>query len=164
VTAAAFDIPVGRNRRYGTDLPTALDVVVGGWHMSGVYTYRSGSFLRFGGMVAPQSVTKLGGVGRGNYWFDTTGFSVLPAFTRRANPNQYDNLTGPGFTNLDMMISKRFSVGRGMKAEFRLEAYNTLNTTIWANPNTTITSSDFGQTVAQANSGRRLQYALRLEF
>jgi hypothetical protein len=164
VTAAAFDIPVGRNRRYGTDLPTALDVVVGGWQMSGVYTYRSGSFLRFGGMVAPQSVTKLGGVGRGNYWFDTTGFSVLPAFTRRANPNQYDNLTGPGFTNLDMMISKRFSVGRGMKAEFRLEAYNTLNTTIWANPNTTITSSDFGQTVAQANSGRRLQYALRLEF
>jgi hypothetical protein len=35
---------------------------------------------------------------------------------------------------------------------------------VWANPNLSITSSDFGKTIAQANTGRRLQHALRLEF
>jgi len=39
-------------------------------------------------MQAPESVTMLKGVGKGNYWFDTTGFKSLAAYTRRANPWQ----------------------------------------------------------------------------
>jgi hypothetical protein len=96
-------------------------------------------------MVAPENVTKIGGTGREEFWFDTTGFSVLPAFTRRANPWQYDNLTGPVYSNLDAVISKRFTLPGASRLEFRLEAYNALNQIIWTNPNVTIGASDFGR-------------------
>ena len=45
--------------------------IFSGWQLSGVYTYRSGSFLRFGGMIAPDMATMLG--------FVTTDARVEPA-------------------------------------------------------------------------------------
>jgi hypothetical protein len=164
VAAATIEIPFGRDRKYGSDLPQVVDLALGGWQVSGVYTYRSGTYLRFGAMVAPEAVTKLGGTGRDTYWFDTTGFSVLPAFTRRANPWQYDNLTGPIWSNLDAVLSKRFTLPGSARLEFRIEAYNALNQIVWINPNVTIGASDFGRTTNQANAGRRLQAAFRLQF
>jgi hypothetical protein len=53
-----------------------------------------------------------------------------------------------------------------VKLNFRLEAYNLLNTMNWAMPSTTIGASDFGQVLRQADAyfGRQLQYTLRVEF
>ena len=79
-----WDVPVGRDRKFGSGMNSALDAVVGGWELAGTYRYESGQYLRFGGMIAPTETPKtLGNVGAGNYWFDTTGFRQLPAFTRR---------------------------------------------------------------------------------
>jgi len=166
VTANAFEIPIGRNRWLGADMPRALDWLIGGWQISSIYTYRSGQLLTFLAMTAPTSVTKLGGVGKGAYWFDVTQFSTLPAYTRRTNPNYYDNLRGPTYSNLDAVLSKRITIHENMKFECRLEAYNALNGWNWANPTLTITSSDFGRTNSPAAgyAGRRLQYVFRLEF
>lgn len=166
VATAVAEIPVGRGRKFGSDMSTALELLFGGWQVSGVYTYRSGQFLRFGGMLAPDSVTQIGEVGRDKYWFDPAGFARLPAFTRRQNPYQYDDLTGPSWWNLDAALSKGFGLPRDARLEVRLEAYNALNHMNWADPQTNITSSDFGRTFNQASgyTGRRLQYALRLQF
>lgn len=166
VATGAVQIPVGRGRALGADMPRALDLVLGGWQLAGIYTGRTGQLLRFGAMLAPVSVRKLGGVGAGAYWFDTTGFNRLPAYTRRSNPWQYDDLTGPGFSNLDAVLSKSFTLRENWKLEFRLEAYNAINNMNWANPTTSITASDFGRTNAPASGhfGRRLQYAFRLQF
>ena len=166
VATAVADIPLGRGRRFGADMPTALDLLFGGWQVSGVYTYRSGQFLRFGAMLAPDSVTKIGEVGKDKYWFDVAGFNRLPAYTRRENPYQYDDLTGPSYWNVDAVLSKSFRLPRDSRLEVRLEAYNAFNHMNWADPQLNITSSDFGRTNAQASNyfGRRLQYAIRLEF
>lgn len=166
VGAATIEVPVGRERRFGTNMPRGLDFVIGGWQMAASYMYRSGAFLRFGGMIAPESVKKIGDTGRNGYWFDVTGFRSLPAFTRRTNPYQYDDLTGPSYWSLDGVLSKSFKTPGSTKVEARIEAYNLFNTTMWANPVTTITSSDFGRTNSLAANwtGRRLQYALRFEF
>ncbi|MEO5821699.1 MAG: TonB-dependent receptor, partial [Vicinamibacteraceae bacterium] len=40
-----YDIPVGRDRRFGRSLSRALDAVVGGWSLSGSWSYQSGDFL-----------------------------------------------------------------------------------------------------------------------
>ncbi len=166
VATAVVELPLGRGRRFGGEMAKGLDLLLGGWQVAGVYTYRSGAFLRFGAMVAPESVTKIGEVGKDKYWFDTTGFSTLPAYTRRANPNQYDGFTGPNFWNVDATISKSFKLPRDTRLEFRLEAYNAFNHMNWANPQLSITASDFGRTYTQAANytGRTLQYAFRLEF
>lgn len=52
----------------------------------------------------------------------------------------------------------------GNTFEFCLEAYNAFNQMVWANAGLNVTFSNFGRTLAQANSGRKLQYALRFEF
>jgi hypothetical protein len=78
--------------------------------------------------------------------------------------NPFYNLTGPISSTLDATISKKFNLRESLRLEFRLEAYNAFNGINWSNPNISVTSSDFGRTIAQANTGRRLQYMFRLEF
>lgn len=58
------------------------------------------------------------------------------------------------------MVHERFT------PEFRLESYNPMNQINWANPNVSITASDFGRTNAPVagNVGRQLRCAVRVEF
>jgi hypothetical protein len=166
VGSGTYELPIGRSKRFGGNMHRALDLAVGGWQLATTYTYRSGAYLRFGSMLAPQSVKQSSEVGSNKYWFDITGFTRLPAFTRRTNPLQYDNLKGPNFSNVDAVLSKKFNLTEKFKLEFRLEAYNALNGMNFGTPNLNITASDFGRTNAQAPDyfGRQLQYMFRLEF
>jgi hypothetical protein len=145
-----------------------LNAVLGGWQVSGVFTYSSGQTLVFPSGIAPQSVQKLGKVGTAadELWFDTKGFNTLPANTRRGNPWYYDGLTGPNFKNLDAGLSKRFELNKRLKLQIRLDAFNALNMMNWANPNLTIGNSAFGRTNTQATGyfGRQLQYSAKLQF
>jgi hypothetical protein len=166
VAAATWEFPVGRGHRYGSEMSPVLDAFVGGWQLSGIYTYVSGTPLIFGTMVAPDSVEKIGEVGTDKYWFDVTGFGRQPAYTRRSNPWYYDNLTGPSFKNLDLSLAKYFRLSDRMRLQVRLDAFNAFNSMNWANPQLSITASDFGRTNTQATGyyGRQLQYAARIEF
>ncbi len=117
-------------------------------------------------MKAPESVEKIGEIGAGKYWFNTTGFGVQPAYTRRSNPWYYDGLTGPGFSNVDFALAKRVMFTERYKVEFRLEAYNALNGMNWVNPTLDVTKSDFGRTNAQASGyyGRTIQFSGKFIF
>jgi hypothetical protein len=165
--SAVWNVPIGRDRLIGRELPPALNALVGDWEVAGIYRYESGQYLRFGGMIAPNTTPEtVGDVGAGTYWFNTSGFDRLAAFTRRSNPWQYGGLKGPKFTNVDLSLSKRVPLRGNTKLNFRMEAYNLLNGMNWANPSTTIGASDFGQVLRQADAyyGRQLQYTLRVEF
>jgi len=166
VGAATIEIPVGRGRKYGSDMSGVLDTILGGWQISGIYTYYSGVPLVFGVMVAPESVEKVGEVGADKYWFDVTGFTRQPAYTRRSNAWTFDGLTGPSFKNLDLTVQKTFKLNGRLRLQVRLDAFNALNGMNWADPSTTVTASNFGRTNAQETGyyGRQLQYAVRLEF
>lgn len=50
---------------------------------------------------------------------------------------------GPWFLNENISIARSFGVDR-MRVEFRFEVFNLLNRTIWAAPNSLITSANFG--------------------
>lgn len=165
--SVVWDVPVGRERSIGGNMPRTLNAIFGGWELAGNYRYESGQYLRFNQMIAPAGTPKtIGQAGAGNFWFDTAGFQTLPAFTRRANPWQYDGLKGPNYTNVDLALAKRVPLRGSSRLNFRIEAYNLLNGMNWANPNTNITQSSFGQVLQQADAyfGRQLQYTLRVEF
>ena len=167
VGAATVELPFGRGRKWGSDMSGGLDAILGGWQVSGIYTYYSGVPLVFtGALVAPQSVEKIGENGADKYWFDVTGFARQPAYTRRSNPWTFDGLTGPSYSNLDLTLQKTFKLNRRFRLQIRMDAFNALNGMNWADPNLSITASDFGRTNAQESGyfGRQLQYAVRLEF
>jgi hypothetical protein len=160
--SSIYELPFGRGRRFGTDMPRALDAIVGGWSMSGIYRYLSGQLLRFNGMVVNGDPTVDNPTRE--RWFNFDAFDTLPPFTRRTNPWFFDDLRGPFFSNLDMTLNKRFQITEALGLELRMEAYNLTNTFMGANPNTNVNSGDFGLITSQLNthSGRELQYSVRL--
>jgi hypothetical protein len=70
---------------------------------------------------------------------------------------------GPWFLSENISIARTFSIER-TRLEFRFEVFNLLNRTIWGNPDSTITSANFGRITSQANAPRQMQLGLRLEF
>jgi hypothetical protein len=162
--AGTYELPVGKGKRFGSSMHPVLNGVFGGWMLSGIYTYRSGEFLRFGAaeIVGDPFIENPGP----SKWFNTDAFRVLPAFTPRTNPYQFSGMTGPIFWNSDATVSKTFPIQERYKLEFRFEAYNLTNSLMWANPNVTPGNALFGRSTAQAttNRGREMQYTLRLQF
>ncbi|MBI3682345.1 MAG: carboxypeptidase regulatory-like domain-containing protein [Acidobacteria bacterium] len=160
--ATIYQLPFGKGRKYMSSGRPMLEAVFGGWAASGLFTYNSGPYLRFGGALVdgdPGVAEPTSG-----RWFDTSKFKQLPPFTRRANPLQYDSVKGPRYVNLDATLSKEFPIaGERLKFELRGEAYNLLNAFTGANPDTGVTSVNFGKITTQRAGifGRQIQFSGR---
>ncbi len=158
------DVPVGRKRKFGTNMNPILNAVVGGWSTSHMVLWQSGDFLRWGQLNV--SGDPILSNPTGDQWFNTSAFSIATPYTPRTNPWQYAGLTGPGFWSWDGTVVKYFPVTERVRFELRLEAYNVLNTFMLNNPNQTVTSSLFGKCVGPraGNYGREMQYTARIHF
>jgi len=163
--AAIYELPFGKGRKFMTSAPRGVDLVLGGWAASGLFTYNSGLYLRFGGAVVSgdpgvDSPTK-------DRWFNTDVIRPLPAFTRRANPLQFDSVKGPNTLNADVTLNKMFPITERVKFEMRLEAYNVANAFFGANPATDPNNAaTFGRILSQRAGffGRQMQFTGRLYF
>jgi hypothetical protein len=162
IGAAIYELPFGKGRRLMSNANRILDGALGGWSVSGLYTYNSGDFLRFPTeLVSGDPHLDHPTNAR---WFDTSMFAVQPAFTRRTNPLQYDDVKGPRFVNVDMTLAKKFAVTERVKFELRLESYNVPNSFSGADPNLSVTGGTiFGRITAQKAGvyGRQFQYSGR---
>ena len=113
----------------------------------------------------------------GNYYFNPGAFtitnllqlntiatnnaSLLPYYTYGTFPR--NGLRGPGYTNVDLTVSKHFRFGEAFDLELRGDAFNVFNHTNFGNPDTTITDATFGQ-ISTTSGPRILQLALHLSF
>ena len=78
--APVWEIPFGRNKRWGSNMPRVLDYVVGGWQLSGTYRAQSGipvvfgtsSFFTGNNFGLPNDQRSL------DRWFDTSQFAPFP--------------------------------------------------------------------------------------
>lgn len=123
--------------------------------------------------VKPE-VEILGGVGRGNSYFDPYAFAPVTA-VRFGNSGR-NIVRGPGLVNVDASIFRDFPLTERWKLQFRAEAFNVSNTPAFNNPGATVTSAtrnsageitNLGNyteiTSAQATE-RQLRFALKLMF
>ena len=160
--SGTYEFPFGRGRRLLAHAPAIVNAILGGWSTSNLFNYSSGVFLRFG----PLQVTGDPHIDHPSRTeaFNTAAFQILPAFTKRTNPWQYEGLTGPHLLNLDSTLSKLFQIRERLKLEVKAEAYNVTNSFNPTSPDVSVTSSTFGRSTNQANLGRGMQYTLRLIF
>ncbi|MGA2236306.1 MAG: carboxypeptidase regulatory-like domain-containing protein [Terriglobales bacterium] len=112
----------------------------------------------------------------GNYYFNPAAFAPIAPGYNPSDPygtTSRDFFRGPGRTNLDLALSKTTAITERVNVEFRLEAFNALNHAEFANPNTTLTSGNFGQVtsttfgtpgVTALQTQRIVQLAGRLTF
>jgi hypothetical protein len=69
--------------------------------------------------------------------------------------------TFPGF-NEDVSLGKAFHLTESKHLDFRLEAFNLLNRTVFGSPDSNLNSKTFGVVNSQANLPRQMQMALKL--
>ena len=162
--AAIYQLPFGKGRKYMSGANRMLDGVLGGWSLSGIGSFNTGQYLRFGGLL----VTGDPSISSPNKdsAFDTSKFQRLPAFTRRSNPLQYDGVKSMRFKNVDLTLAKNFVITEKVKFELRMEAYNATNSFNGDLPSTGFGTSAFGAVTAQRPGylGRQLQYSGRFTF
>jgi hypothetical protein len=110
--------------------------------------------------VKPE-VKILGGVGRGQPYFDTTAFR--PVNEARFGTAGFNSLYGPGRFNWDFGLFRIFQVTEGSRLEFRAEAFNFTNTPKFGNPAANVSSAGFGE-ITTATEERQFQVGLRFQF
>lgn len=162
--AGIYEIPIGRGRKLLPNASRLLDAAIGGWQLSSVFSYRSGNFLTVGqyemdGNPAISNPTA-------KRWFDTSKFHKATPYTPRTNPYTYAGLVGPVFWNIDMSISKDFTVTEKVKSQLKMSTYNATNTFMRADPDMNYNNSTFGQALRQSSfqQGRQTEIALKLFF
>ncbi len=162
--AVTWQLPVGKDRRFGSTMPAALDALVGGWQYTVTNRTYSGRPLIFGNYLVSGN-PKLDNPTNAK-WFDTSMFAVADSYTPRSNPTNYAGLNGPGWTITDMTLTKMFSFARRYRMEARIEAYNAFNQIIWDTPDLTLSSATFGKVTRKRvdGNGRELQVGLRFIF
>lgn len=184
--SAVYDLPFGKGKAFLNN-NTAMDLIFGGWRVSGIAIYSSG---------LPSRVTTSNGMplfGGGNRpiissydgWrptFQGDGFdpavdrTVQPASFFPAQPaNTFGNMTryNPNFRefgnyNENISIAKTFRIKEQIRLDFRAEAFNAFNRVRFGMGNLQIQAQTFGilsQTAGdQINTPRQMQMALKLYF
>ena len=177
-SAISYALPFGKGRPF-LNKGGLVDYVAGGWAVNTVSIYQSGFPLQisqatnfnsgFGYASQRPNATGVSPATSGSLeqrlgnYINKAAFSTAPEFTFGDLGRTID-MRGPGQANWDMSVFKNFSIKEKLKAQFRMEALNAMNTPLFYGPGVSFGSSSFGKITSQANFARQLQMALRLSF
>jgi hypothetical protein len=177
VTSFDYLLPLGKGQAL-LNHSRVLDLVVGGWHWTGIFTMGSGfPFTPTMGYdssnTGTQGFTLPDRIGNGNIsgsqrtiynWFNVNAF-------QDAQPHTFGNsgvnvLIGPGLINLDFGLRKVFDITERQKLQLRLESFNTLNHPNWGQPDSGIDDGPgaAGVITSLANPSRIVQLGLLYRF
>ena len=171
VFSSIYDLPVGRGRHYLANANKVLLFVIGGWQMGGTYTYFHGAPLSWGDVIYLGGPLDYNPHDANGPAFNTAAFNTVSSQQLSNNfrtfPSQFNNLRIDGTNNINVNLTKTFTIHENLKMQFRAESFNLTNRPTFGAPNLTPTSSTFGEITAsstQTNAPRAIQLALRLTF
>ncbi|MEZ5366079.1 MAG: carboxypeptidase regulatory-like domain-containing protein [Bryobacterales bacterium] len=165
VVSGVFELPFGKGKRWAQGGVGAA--LLGGWQINALTRMSTGTPVtptapgttlnaagsgQFADCLGPVDV-----IGSRTQWWDRTNL---------ANPNAVDPntarfgtcgsgvLRGPGLINVDMGVFRKFNVNERISVQLRGEAFNISNTPHFSNPNSDISSGNFGLISSVQNTGR----------
>jgi hypothetical protein len=170
---------------FGKEMPKALDLVIGGWQVSGLFNYATGRPYTFysGRNTVSNAVQatvscnncsrSLGQLTDFNgipYWF--TPDQLAAAGITQPGPGELGNtgrnyFIGPIQFNTDASLSKKFRFNERWSFDLRVDAKNLTNTPTYglSDAAMTFTSSSVGQINNTVLSfSRRIQFSGKLNF
>jgi hypothetical protein len=185
VFASLYELPFGKGRQFGSDVPTVLDYIISGWQWNNIVTLSTGTPIDLSvsntndspgnrpdvtGGVSAKIVNGMGVI--------TGNFALPPvsggAFTRPGNLAR-NSVYGPGLHTWDTGIFKDFKLAERFKAQFRVDAFNLFNTPQYQNGSFN-TGINLGNGTGGVSTGttqsaqarqfteRQMQFAFRLTF
>jgi hypothetical protein len=184
ILAYTYSLPFGHGKKFGANAPAVVDKLVGGWGLSGIQRYQSGRPLgitQSGGDLTSWLFTnkrypnKLSDAvfSGGKFdpstdlYLDRSGWQENPTNTLLFGnaPRMDSHVRTFPIYNEDISLFKDTTfMGERMKMRFEAQFGNIFNRTFYCNPNTNISSGDFGKVTSQCNIPRRIQFGLRFEF
>lgn len=186
-TSFVYQMPFGQGRRFGKNMPGAVDAVLGGWEASAIISLLSGQPLNLrypdaSGILSDGQADFLGNVAlRPNYvggeirnnvstdrhlaYFNRSALAT-PAVTSPFGSLGRNVVTGFPLRQTNLVLAKHFKlpvINEGARLSFRGEFYNLLNQTNFLAPDVTVTNANFGR-VSSTFDPRFVQLALKLSF
>ena len=172
--ASTWDIPIGRGRALGGEMPKALDYIIGGLQINNVVTVQSGPVYT---VTANGPRPDLIGDPKPTAAQEAAGFYFNPAAfatpTRRVFPNLADSAVfgslgrntfrGDGQEYWDAAIFKIFKIWEGSEMQVRVQAYNVLNHVNRFAPANNLNDNNAGRDL-NLQKPRQLEFALRFVF
>jgi hypothetical protein len=178
------ELPFGQGRRW-LGRGGILAAIVSGWQINNILSIYSGTPFNVTSsgtsLNAPESdqradqvvsdVKILGGIGRGNAYFDPLAFK--PVTEARFGTAPWRVLRGPGVRNWDLGVFRQFELPRRMNVQLRVEAFNVLNkqhfsnpggnvSNLLLNPDGTVRDLNGFAEVLEASNERQVRVGLRL--
>jgi Carboxypeptidase regulatory-like domain/TonB dependent receptor len=183
-----YDLPFGKDQRFGSNLSGVRNQIVGNWQVTGIISAQTGNWFTPTDNTVNTSNTDCGGgvfnCSRPNVIENPNGKPCVPgtifntcAFVSNTVEGTFGDagrniIRGPGLQNWDLSFIKQFPVHEQMHFEFRAELFN-----IWNHPNKTFTdvtttdenfSTELGATQfgfpTASMPPRLVQFALKFYF
>jgi hypothetical protein len=162
-----------------------LKYALGGWELSGIFTYNSGLPLTVtsslgndpGGLGSVNNAASSAGgrpdmigdpnSGSGirtiNKWFNTAAFVEVPVGANRPGNAGRGIIDAPGIVRLDFSIFKKFPIRERANIQLRGEAFDFFNHTNFNAPTVALGNANFGK-ILGSRDPRQIQIAAKLVF
>jgi hypothetical protein len=179
-TSFVWELPFGKDRRFGNSLHPVVEGILGGWRLVGINTMTSGVPVNLS--YTPAATSSVSGLP--TYRPNLLGDPVIPS-GERSNPTLFldqtkveiptdrsqpfgnaprNSVRADPFRQFDLGLHKAFGLGRDQtRIEARIEAFNLFNTTNFGPANGNRSSSAFG-TITSTAPARQLQLGLKFYF
>jgi hypothetical protein len=170
VSSVLYELPFGKGRKWAQS--GVGNAILGGWQLTNILSLSSG-FPRNPGSGDRANL------GHGDQRPDAVGDpndgpkTIVEWFNKGAyvlqSPTAYGNamrngIVGPGIFNFDTSILRNFALGGTKSLQLRLEAFNTFNQPVWNDPNTNVTSAQYGNITSTRKPMRELQLGVKFGF
>jgi len=176
-----YELPVGRNKRWGRNLNPLANAVIGNWQLGSIVQFHGGFPLTIyaadasgtgsrgsrANCVAPPHVLgrkpaadPFTGQFSGFQWFDPASYA--PATPGTFGTCGVGTVRGPGLRTANLSVQKEFRFNESKRVEFRTEFFNVTNTTILNSPNTGL--NPYLGLVNSSQGERNIQFALKFYY
>jgi hypothetical protein len=178
---AVWELPFGQGRRFGGSVSRAMDLLIGGWTLSGQFVGQSGRPMTVysGGYTLSnivQTPANCNGCSAdfgeiheedGIVWYfspeEREKFST-PAAGELGNTGR-NFFRGPGSYFVNVSLAKRTRIVGSHLLEIRVDSTNVLNHPIWGFPTLTATSTLFGRNrTPLGNNSRKVMLGVKYYF
>ncbi|MEO6212609.1 MAG: hypothetical protein ABIP65_03175, partial [Vicinamibacterales bacterium] len=175
VLSSTYELPFGRGQAWGSGWSGALNALLGGWKLGGIFQARTGlpntvidgrnrSLQGERNFERPNCVGDWKPSNQSiDRWLDIAGFEAAALGTFGNCP--VGVARAPGYTNIDLVLSKRLEIRDSRYAEFRVEAFNALNHPSFGPPARDIAApNSFGIITNTISSPRVIELVVKFYF
>ncbi len=188
-----YELPFGKDRQFLTNRGKLVNTLISGWSLSGLVMYASGAPLSFSSTnyyyyplwaetyvnyslsgyhgssfngAKFQEPTGSNPTPAGDQYFPTTVAANPPYGQLGAGPARIDALRGFGVKseNAGLLKNTYFGPEGRFRLQLRVEFYNIFNRHSFANPNTNLSSPEFGYVTSVSSTPRNGQFGARFEW